>query len=340
MMIAGALFGALAGCSNKGVQTGDGAVDTPVSKASSSTGTGTVTSTGSATTSAKNTGTASARNTATERTEETDGGRTDASTGTPTSAATQNTTGAWTGYFTSVKTQPSVTTATLTKTITGTNTATGMQTGGQTTSGAGGTATKTTTSVCYPTGSTYATTGTTTGLGTGPTIGVCATWDTIKLTRRNGLGFCPKANTAASVVIKRSADGSLSLSGEAFRLAAEATGGCTDVYSNVCIRGQAFQQATLTLGERDQLMSLVSAAPSGSCPHNGYCDPCLITTLSIDGISDEDWEGCCTDPTGPGSHRAGVRAIVAYIDSLVPKASAASVDASAGDAPRDSRTDR
>jgi hypothetical protein len=183
-------------------------------------------------------------------------------------------------------------------------------------------------------------TGTATGATTGTGTTFCATWHTIKVSHRPGLGFCVTDGTAASVMVKQGEDGSFTLSGEAFRKAPGETDGCYFGYLESCMKKQAFSETKLTPTERDRLISLVAAMPPGKCTANGNCDPCIITTLTIDDFSDEDWEGCCLEASGPETHLAGEHAIVAFIDSLVPGNVAVGVDASAGDARRDSRPDR
>jgi hypothetical protein len=86
----------------------------------------------------------------------------------------------------------------------------------------------------------------------------------------------------------------------------------------------------LTAAQRDQLDSLVAAMPPGKCTSDGRTDPCILTTLSIDGLSDTDWQSGCLGTSGPGTHLAGDRAIVSFIDSLVPANLPVGVDASTG----------
>jgi hypothetical protein len=120
------------------------------------------------------------------------------------------------------------------------------------------------------------------------------------------MGFCPQAGTAASVVV-----------------------------------GPGDSETKLTPAESEQLGSLVAALLPGRCTSDGMFGPCVLTTLSVDAVSDTDWGQGCREASGPGTHLAGERAIVSFIDSLVPADVADSGDASAGGgAPVDSAPGR
>jgi hypothetical protein len=340
----------LLGCKNNSTRPADAAVDAPQGSTSTSAGTGSAILTGTAsgpgsnndiggrTLGASSTMTSSASLTSTARDTATGTGSASTvaasatATGTATAKVPDGTsfTVMMTGNLTGITTGTMVMTATATPTSTvrtissGTMVYTDIVATTNTT-------TKTTTFICYPT--TAAPTATSTGVTTGTGRAVCATWNTITVFRRNGLGFCPVADTASSVTIKRADDGSLVLGGKAFRADAAGTSGCVSTSAGVCLVTQAIPQTTLTPAQSEQLMSLLSAMPPGSCPHNGACDPCLITTLTVDDNSEADWEGCCTDPSGPGTHRAGYRAVVAFIDRLLPATAPSKADASADGSP-------
>jgi hypothetical protein len=339
----------LLGCHRNSLSPADAAVEAPQGSTITSTGTGSAiltgtvsgsgrnTDTGGRTIGASSTMTSAASLTSTAR--DTATGTGSASTAAATATGTATTmvpdgtsfTMTMTGNLTGVATGTMVMTATATPTATVRAIASGTMVYTDIVATTN-TTTKTTTFICYPT--TAAPTATSTGVTTGTGRAVCATWNTLTVFRRNGLGFCPAADTASSVVIKRADDGSLVLGGKAFRTGASAASGCVSTSSGVCLVEKSVDQTKLTPAQSEQLLSLLSAMPSGSCPHSGSCDPCLITTLTIDDYSEADWEGCCTDPSGPGTHRAGYRAVVAFIDSLLATIVPTKGDASADGATR------
>jgi hypothetical protein len=357
----GMLFGACKGSGNGKV---DGAVDAPQTSTnrstgagSTSTGTGGATGTGpgatgtgtgsfSSTNTGPNTGRDNSTNTVVNSSR-----RTDIETHTATATVTAGASAQTTGDSTSLRTGPFTGTATViggskpTNTVLilsdGTNTAQGVNTSPNT-------FTKTTTTICYPAERTDAKTGTATGgttapsTGTGTSTGVCATWDQITVSRKAAMGFCPQGDTASSAVIKRTGDGSLILTGEAFRAAPGETEGCISAYLlTKCFKRQTIPETRLTPAQRDQLIGLIAAMPPGWCTPMGYCDPCMVTTLTIGDFSDADSVGCCYESSSPGTHMASEHAVVSFIDSLIPGAAPVGVDAAAGDTRRmDSRSDR
>ena len=200
------------------------------------------------------------------------------------------------------------------------------------------TVTRTATYICYPTGptgvATGASTGTTSAFSTSGTTGtataICAMWGSITVSRTDGMSFCPQAGRAASVMVRRGEDGSLTLSGAAYRTAPAGTTGCLYATTDPCWKQETFAETRLTPAQRGQLDSLVAAMPPGTCTSDGRTDPCILTTLSIDGVSDTDWGSGCRETSGPRTHLAGERAIVSFIDSLVPANLPVGVDASTG----------
>jgi hypothetical protein len=316
------------------------AIDAPQSSLTTSTGTGSLTST--------STGPQTGRDTATE-TVTGSAGRTDTVTRTATATATATVTISASAQTTAVSTSPRIGPFTATATAIGTSKPTGSiwtsSTGTVFATGintSANTFTRTTTTICYPAGETEVPAGTATSLGTSTSTGICATWSQIKVSRTSGLGFCPVAGSAESVMVKLADDGSLTLSGDAFDTAPRGDNQvCLGTApSSQCWVKQPFPDMRLTPAQRDELMGLVAALPPGWCTPNGACDPCLRTTLTIDQFSNTDWVGCCYESSQPGTHMAGEHAIVSFIDSLIPKAPVVGVDASADGAQRDSRTDR
>jgi hypothetical protein len=169
------------------------------------------------------------------------------------------------------------------------------------------------------------------------------TWTTITVERMGAAGFKPPRNTAASVTIKRGQDGSLVLSGKTFRVVPGDFRNCYINDMSACLAIQAFPETPLTPAQGAELDRLVAAMPPGQCTHNPKADPGVVARFGIDETFDVDngvgMSMACLEDSGPGTHLAAERAIIAYIDSLIPAEAdaGATTDAKADASVRDTR---
>jgi hypothetical protein len=138
---------------------------------------------------------------------------------------------------------------------------------------------------------------------------------TIELNRGGGYGFCPRAGEAldAKIYLK---DDRWVLESTIAVLAPEGTEAseCLDEYSSDCLISETLPLATLTASQLADLQDAVAAVPSKTCATDSglACDPCVITSIQVDG---HDTDGYCCGSLNPG-FRASFRELAGVIDGF------------------------
>jgi hypothetical protein len=136
----------------------------------------------------------------------------------------------------------------------------------------------------------------------------------VTLTRTGALGFCIYPGQMFRVEAVPDQAGGVVVSGEIHR-GYETTPTCG---SAQCPIRHPFGPVTLSAEQQARLGALVAAVPAGQCagPPGGGCDPCQITTVTIDGVGYVD--NPCSAELCPGYFKA-MYAIESFFDGLVPE---------------------
>jgi hypothetical protein len=140
-------------------------------------------------------------------------------------------------------------------------------------------------------------------------------FETITLYRGGGYGFCPSAGEALDARIFRK-DNTWVLETTVAVPAPAGTEGaqCLDEYAVSCLVSETRQPVILTNQQIEALQEAVDAVPAKQCDtDNGLaCDPCLITSVQVDG---HDTDGfCCGDLNQ--DFASGFRGLAMLIDSF------------------------
>jgi hypothetical protein len=130
-----------------------------------------------------------------------------------------------------------------------------------------------------------------------------------------GLGYCVEADMVLNATITRSTvDDSLSIEGTTAVIGDVATDTCVvDTIDGNCYVATAFGPMTLGATEQTAIESALGAVPAPMCvvDQGLACDPCLVTSIDLDGTTVDN--NCC-GTTAPG-YDAAYSAVVASIEA-------------------------
>lgn len=146
----------------------------------------------------------------------------------------------------------------------------------------------------------------------------------VALERAGGLSFCiePGQVLRAQIVADTGAGGG---AGSGSVASGEIHRGWNDpasCASRQCSRTEPLGPAPLSATQKAELEALMAALPTGDClpPSSTVCDPCLTSTVTVDGVRFVD--DACVAERCPGYQKA-LRSVIAFFDRLVPQCSAA-----------------
>ena len=114
-------------------------------------------------------------------------------------------------------------------------------------------------------------------------------FSTLTLARTQGYGYCIEPG----IVSHGELDGETGMiEGSVATLGDSATDTCLDPNSDICVINTPFD-VELNGQYMDEIRGMLAAIPAKECEEdpNLACDPCMITTLEVDGVSVDDY--CC-----------------------------------------------
>ena len=141
----------------------------------------------------------------------------------------------------------------------------------------------------------------------------------LTLERGPGAGYCVQPGNILEAGIVYSETGDYWMSGTVFREWDESRpDACWGIHSPDCVISEQFE-LMLTAPQVAELAALLEVLPEDRCELDEMmeCDPCLITTLVIDGTSRSDY--CCGTQLSAGYDQA-FQAVAGFLDGLVPEA--------------------
>ena len=140
-------------------------------------------------------------------------------------------------------------------------------------------------------------------------------FESVTLSRTGGFGFCPSEGDALSASIRQQngewvLESTIAIAAPAGTDASE----CLDEYSDDCLQSAVQAPIKLTAEQLESVQDAIHQVPAKQCDTDiGLsCDPCLITSIQVDG---QDADGyCCGDLNQNFSE--GFRNLAFLIDGL------------------------
>ncbi len=139
-------------------------------------------------------------------------------------------------------------------------------------------------------------------------------YHTITLERSPQLGFCITENEIVSGTLSITSDGA-SFQGTKAESSTSNDDSCllTSI-THPCMTGAAFGPIEIDQNQLDEIQNIVVQIPQWQCDYDGACDPCILTTITVDDIQGRDTT-CCNN--SDENYRAAFNSLVDYLDNLL-----------------------
>ena len=148
-----------------------------------------------------------------------------------------------------------------------------------------------------------------------PLVDNADSFATLQYEAQRGVFYCVEADDVLSATITRESDGSLSIEGEVAVPGDAGVDDCiVDIESQECMVRTAFGPQTMDASAQLELERLLGEVPAPMCmvDQGLACDPCLVQTIDVDGVTADD---ACCGSTSPGFSTA-FQELAAHIQTL------------------------